>query len=220
MAATEAANTIDLSKVQQIEIKKRSEVHLAKVPDHMPLVRMGTTALHLTSIWIASMFLKSSFGNLMLVPTAATLSSLGMWLSIQPDEDEIGAVMAGWLTVTDELDHVSALGRMGSDGDPLPRTVWDDDARNAFDTWASNFQNEVAQAARISRQFIATFNTFATSLSVTAVAFQAIDYGTKMHQLSGRGAFHELQINNDPNQPYGTDYVNDTFTGLDIDRLT
>ncbi|MGW5362111.1 hypothetical protein [Actinopolymorpha pittospori] len=55
---------------------------------------------------------------------------------------------------------------------------------------------------------------------MTAVAFQAIDYGTKRHQRSGRGAFHELQVNNDPNQPYGTDYVDDTFTDLDIDWLT
>ena len=54
---------------------------------------------------------------------------------------------------------------------------------------------------------------------MTAVAFQAIDYGTKMHQVSGAGAFHKLQINNDPKQPYGTDAVNDTFTDLDIDWL-
>ena len=121
MSATEAANTIDLTKVRQIKIRKPPEVDLDKVPAYMPLVRLGTTALHLTSNWIASTFLKSSFGGFMLVP-ATTVVSLGMWLSIQPDDDEIGTV-------------------------PLPRSVWDDDARNAFDTWALKFQTEVTQAA-------------------------------------------------------------------------
>jgi hypothetical protein len=55
---------------------------------------------------------------------------------------------------------------------------------------------------------------------VTAVAFQAIDYGTKDASAVRKGRLHELQINNDPNQPYGTNYVNDTFTDLDIDWLT
>lgn len=54
---------------------------------------------------------------------------------------------------------------------------------------------------------------------MAAVAFQALDYGYKMHHLSGAGAFHKLRIDNDPNRPYGTDDVNDTFTDLDIDWL-
>ena len=106
----------------------------------------------------ASTFLESSFGSLMLVPTATTIVSLGMWLSIQPDDDEIGTVMSGWSTVADEIGHVSALARMTSDGDPLPRSVWDDNARNAFDTWALNIRTEVAQAADEARGAIRTLD--------------------------------------------------------------
>ena len=194
-----------------------------------------------------------------------------MWATVQPDDDEIGTVMSGWLTVAEELGQVGSLGRMGSkDNASLPRSVWDDYARDAFDRWAGNFQTEVAQAvaeargatraldealsaieeiqkvmvgfdsvtaglllalffmgmvpvlraqAAVAQQVIALSNSLATCFSVGAIVGQAAMYGYKMRQLSGAGAFHKLQINYDPNQSYGTDEVNDTFTDLDIDWL-
>ena len=45
--------------------------------------------------------------------------------------------------------HLVGLNLMASDaGGPLPRSVRDDDARDAFDQWVTNFQDEVWQASK------------------------------------------------------------------------
>ncbi|GAA5019953.1 hypothetical protein [Actinopolymorpha pittospori] len=271
MAVTEVANTIDLTKVPKLTISKPSKVHVDKSPS-APGVHLVAASLQLTASWSAATFLKCYFSRLMLFGSMATVTvSLSMWATVQPDDDEIGTVMSGWLRVAEQLDQVGSLGRMDSkDNASLPRSVWDDDARDAFDRWAGNFQIEVAQAAdeargatralddalsaieeiqkamvgfdsvtagfllalfligmvpvfraqaAVAQQVIALSNSLATCFSVGTIVGQAATYGYKMRQLSGAGAFHKLRIDNDPNQSYGTDEVNDTFTDLDVDWL-
>jgi hypothetical protein len=61
---------------------------------------------------------------------------------------------AAWQQVHSELDSVNGVFHLGSAGDDaslLPRSAWDDDAREAFDRWVKNFQAELDKAAAAAR---------------------------------------------------------------------
>ncbi|GAA5018994.1 hypothetical protein [Actinopolymorpha pittospori] len=148
MSATEAANTINLAGVRREPVTRPSPKPLpTKETGSGPLIfRALATGSLLAVTYKAALILKCSFGAFMWYPTGLTLISLGLWASVQPDDDEIGRVRSAWSSVSEELSAVTTVAKLGNGGGALlPRTAWDD-ARDTFDDWVSRFTTEVHKA--------------------------------------------------------------------------
>ncbi|GAA5037926.1 hypothetical protein [Actinopolymorpha pittospori] len=126
MSVTEAANTIDLTKVRQVRVGRP----VASVTEPAPTGGFGLramgTALHLLPTWQVPAALKSSFGRLMISgPTFTTMASVSLWLGVLPDDQEISEVQSAWHSVATELEMVVVLSysQASLEEGVLPRSV-------------------------------------------------------------------------------------------------
>jgi hypothetical protein len=177
MAVTEQANTIDLTKIPQVPVTR---------PDAPSDVINGWSVLprftwslfgHLRMMWKASALLKCSFAPLMVVPFAGAMLSLSMWVTVQPDDEEIGKARSAWFSVADELDSIGTLKTFTGEGGGalLPKTAWDDDAREAFDVWVTSFSTEVDNASTAAYNAMAALEQTLGSVKDLHDAMRAFD---------------------------------------------
>ncbi|GAA5035782.1 hypothetical protein [Actinopolymorpha pittospori] len=106
--------------------------------------------------------------------------SLAMWVTVQPDDEEIGRAKSAWFSVADELDSISTLKTFTGEGGGalLPKTAWDDDAREAFDVWVANFETEVDNASTAAYNAMAALEQTLESVKDLQHAMRTQDYIT------------------------------------------
>ena len=152
MSVTEAASTIDLNRSPKVLVTKPTAPKATS--GGFGALRVATTIGYLYSNWRLCSALKSSFGVFMpgLIGGGA-LTSLFMWATVVPDDDQIGTVKSAWQLVQSELNSLTGIHLLNSTGEGalLPRSAWDDDSRAAFDRWVRSFQAELDEAVAAAR---------------------------------------------------------------------
>ncbi|GAA5019959.1 hypothetical protein [Actinopolymorpha pittospori] len=152
MSVTEAANTIDLNSSPKVLVTKPTAPKATS--GGFGALRLGATIGFLYSNWRLCSALKSSFGVLMPgLIGAGAVTSLLMWATVVPDDNQIGTVKSAWQMVQSELNSLTGIHLLDSTGEGalLPRSAWDDDAREAFDRWVRSFQVELDEAVAAAR---------------------------------------------------------------------
>ena len=179
MAVTEQANMIDLTKAPWVPVT-RPDAPSDVINGASVLPRFTWSRAYLWSMWRRSALLKCSFAPLMYVPAAGAALSLAMWVTVQPDDEEIGRARSAWFSVAEELDSISTLKTFTGEGGGalLPKTVWDDDARGAFDVWVTNFGTEVDNASTAAYNAMAAMEQTLESVKELHDTMRIYDYVT------------------------------------------